>query len=124
MKEVVHRALRGDDLSLVALEPEGEVFAHIFFRDVAKEVPYLGIGLKDHYQNLGLGRPLMAYLISLARYLLQKKRIGLTVMKDNTRAIRLYLACGFHITREITFRTENDSFEMELCLDGPSQSKA
>jgi RimJ/RimL family protein N-acetyltransferase len=49
---------------------------------------------------------------------LGKRAIGLTVVKENERALRLYAKCGFRVVREVTFRAEHDSFEM--ILDFPS----
>ncbi|NIA15835.1 MAG: GNAT family N-acetyltransferase [Nitrospiraceae bacterium] len=117
MQAAVGRAASGVDLSLVAIDPAGDVFAHIFFADVAKERPHLGIGLRDEYQNLGLGAPLLAYLLALGRHVLSKKEVGLTVRKDNHRAFRLYRRLGFEIVREdVTFREKDDSYEMRLAF--------
>ena len=113
MREVVRRAVEKEDLSLVALN-ESRAFAHIFYQNIAQPVPHLGIGLSDAYQDFGLGSVLLSHLISLGRFVLGKKAIGLTVMKENRRAIHLYEKLGFHIVAEVTFRIDNDSYEMRL----------
>ncbi len=120
MEEVVRRAESGEDLSLVALAPTDGVIAHIFYRQVTEEVPHLGIGLLDAYQNRGLGATLLVHLIGLGRHVLRKKAIGLTVMKENRRALHLYEKHGFRVVRDVTFRTENDSHELWLTFEGES----
>jgi ribosomal protein S18 acetylase RimI-like enzyme len=54
----------------------------------------LGIGIRDDFQGMGLGSKLMDNLIKLAQREGLKK-IRLTVLADNYRAIRLYEKYGF-----------------------------
>jgi len=54
----------------------------------------LGIGIRDDFQGMGLGSKLMDNLIKLAQREGLKK-IRLTVLTDNHRAIRLYEKFGF-----------------------------
>jgi len=112
MREVVGRSLDGIDLHFVAEGPNDEFFAHFFFMDIARERPHLGIGIRDEYQELGLGSVFFAYLVSLGKHVLKKREIGLTVVKENVRAVRLYRKMGFQVTKDCTFRSENDSYEM------------
>jgi ribosomal protein S18 acetylase RimI-like enzyme len=114
MEQVVEAALEGRDLSLVALEPGDEVIAHLFFRDVSRRIPHLGIGVRDDYQGHGLGTALLAHLVALGRSALGKEAIGLTVMKENERAVRLYRQLGFEVVGECSFRSESDSHVMHL----------
>lgn len=117
MAQVVARAIEGEDLGLVAVGREDEVIAHAFVMDVAREVPHLGIGLRDEHHGQGLGTALLAHLLSLSRRELGNRRLGLTVVKRNTRAIRLYVKLGFEIVRDdVTFRSEHDSYEMQVSL--------
>jgi len=117
MRAVVKRALDGTDLSLVALDAAGEVFAHIFYTNVAHDVPHLGIGLRDEYHGRGLGTALLAYLIALGKHALNKRKVGLTLIKENARAFHLYSKFGFELVREnVSCRDENDSYEMHLTL--------
>jgi ribosomal protein S18 acetylase RimI-like enzyme len=60
----------------------------------------LGIGIKDDFQGMGIGSKLMNNLISLARKE-ELRRIRLTVMVDNYRAIKLYEKFGFKKTKFI-----------------------
>jgi len=60
----------------------------------------LGIGIRDDFQGMGIGSKLMDSLISLARKE-GLRRIRLTVMVDNYRAIKLYEKFGFKKTKFI-----------------------
>ncbi len=119
MHAVVQRTLDGVDLGMAAFDADGNVFAHFFFGDIAQEAPHLGIGLLDAYHGLGMGAVLLSHLLSLGRHALQKKAIGLTVVKSNQRAIGLYTKFGFRITGEASFRAENDSHVMQLDFPAP-----
>lgn len=118
MEGVVRRAVSGEDLSLAVLTLEDGIVAHLFYRDVGVDVPHLGIGLLDAYQDRGLGATLLVHLIGLGRHVLYKKTIGLTVMKENRRALHLYEKYGFRVVRDVTFRTEHDSLELWLAFEG------
>ncbi len=117
MRAVIDRTVQGVDLGMIAMEPSGTVFAHFFFGNIAEPIPHLGIGIRDDYQNRGLGPVFLAYLLSLAKHVLYKKEIGLTVVKENRRAVHLYQNHGFTVVRDVTFRTTGDSYEMQLILD-------
>lgn len=113
LRKVVERAIAGVDLSLAVQDPEGEILGHIFYQDVAKEVPHLGIGLRDAYQDKGLGGALLGYLVGLGQHVLGKSAVGLTVVKENQRAFHLYKKHGFRVVREdVSFRLTHDSYEM------------
>jgi RimJ/RimL family protein N-acetyltransferase len=60
----------------------------------------LGICVRDGYQGMGIGSKLMDNLIKLARKE-RLKKIHLTVLADNYRAIRLYEKFGFKKTKFI-----------------------
>lgn len=112
LENVVHRAVTGEDLSFAVVDGRGGIFAHIYVVDIARDVPHVGIGLRDDYQGLGLGRLFFGYLLSVARHKLGKKQIGLTVLKHNRRGITMYRTFGFEVVKEVTFREPNDSYEM------------
>lgn len=114
MTVVVDRTLAGEDLGLIALDPSGRVIAHLFYWHISRDVPHLGIGIRDEYQNLGLGATLFAYLVALGRHALKKQAVGLTLVKENARALHLYRKFGFRIVGDATFRQPNDSYEMRL----------
>jgi ribosomal protein S18 acetylase RimI-like enzyme len=80
----------------------------------------LGIGIRDDFQGKGIGSKLMDNLIKLARKE-GLKRIRLTVLADNYRAIRLYEKSGFKKIRYIkngdVYRGKKyDCIEMQLNL--------
>lgn len=52
--------------------------------------------MHDDYQNLGLGTTMTRHLIEIARAKGLKK-ISLTVVTENRRAIRVYEKCGFKV---------------------------
>lgn len=114
MREVVRRAAEGVDVSLAVLDGDGRIVGHIFYLDVSKDIPHLGIGLLDAYHDQGLGSALLVYLIGVGRHVLGKQTIGLTVLKDNRRAFHLYRKHGFQTVRDVTFRDKDDSYEMWL----------
>lgn len=114
MEDIVLRGQSGRDLHLVALDPQERIFGHIFYRNVSQEIPHLGIGLLDAYHDRGLGAVLFAHIVNMGRHVLHKQTIGLTVMKENRRALHLYRKHGFRIVRDATFRTPNDSYELWL----------
>jgi RimJ/RimL family protein N-acetyltransferase len=122
MEHVVRQSLEGREDGYVCLDREGEVIGHVFYGDLSREIPHLGIGLADERQNSGLGRVLMQFLIAVGRRKLGKKAIGLSVMKTNTRAIQVYENCGFRICGECTFRSPNDSYVMQLDFETPERN--
>lgn len=112
MNAVVERSERGLDSSFAAVH-DGGILAHFFLMGVGDEVPHVGLGIAEAYQGLGLGGVFLAYLLSVARFGLQKEAVGLTVMKENVRAVHLYSRHGFRVVREnVSFRGLHDSYEM------------
>jgi len=80
----------------------------------------LGIGIRDDFQGKGIGSKLMDNLIKLARKEGLKK-IRLTVLADNYKAIRLYEKFGFKKTKfmkngDIYHGKKYDCIEMQLNL--------
>jgi GNAT superfamily N-acetyltransferase len=79
----------------------------------------LGIVIRDEFQGMGIGSKLMDYLITLARREGLRK-IRLTVLADNYRAIKFYEKFGFKKTR---FIREGDIYRgkkydcLEIWLD-------
>jgi GNAT superfamily N-acetyltransferase len=114
MGHVIRQSLAGHEDGYLVLDERGGLAGHVFFGDTSKTVPHLGIGLADEYQNSGLGTVLLQFLIAVGRRKLRKRAIGLSVMKTNTRAVRVYEKCGFRVRGQCTFRSMNDSYLMEL----------
>ena len=59
-----------------------------------------GITVHDSYQNKGLGTALTWHMLAIAR---KKKlrKITLTVLTENKRAIRVYEKCGFKVEAKL-----------------------
>lgn len=64
-----------------------------------------GITVHDDFQNRGLGTALTEYILELAR---KKKlrKVSLTVVTENSRAIHVYEKCGFRVEA----RLEKENF--------------
>ncbi len=54
-----------------------------------------GISLHENFQNMGIGRLMLQYMIDWAKQNGQTKMIFLSVHANNTRAIHLYKKMGF-----------------------------
>lgn len=85
-------------------EIDGEVVGNLGFHCAMnprrKHSGYLGMGIKDSYQGMGVGSALMAAMIDLTDNWLDIRRIELTVFTDNERAIALYKKFGFDVEGE------------------------
>ena len=97
----IKRSTDGVDLIYVAVNSAERIVAYFFLWELDDEVPALGIGIADEYQNRGLGRRLMQILIDSAK-LLGKSGLELTTMPDNDRAFRLYKSCGFRYLGDVS----------------------
>lgn len=78
----------------------GELIGFAFIKLKNNTYGELGIFVRDDCQGKGIGSKLLDSLIKLARKEGLKK-IRLTVLADNYRAIRLYEKFGFRKTRYI-----------------------
>ncbi len=92
---------------LLVAEVDGEVVGSIGLfthRDNPRRshVGSVGMGVRDDWQNKGIGTALMAAVVELADRWLQVKRLELEVYTDNPPAIALYTKFGFE--REGTLR--------------------
>lgn len=100
LKSLVQSLPDRQDLLLfkAILEEDGkEIMAGtVFFWDWQKKIPWLGIGVLDDYQGMGIGDKLMQHAISTA-WRNGKGGILLTTHKNNLRAQALYKKHGFEI---------------------------
>lgn len=94
IRQYVERNRAGLDVSYLAVDADGLVAAYFFLWEADLDVPLLGIGVTDRWQNIGLGSRLMRVLIDLAKHL-GKSGIDLTTMQDNERAFHVYERSGF-----------------------------
>ncbi len=60
-----------------------------------QHVGYIGLGVADAYQGLGVGTQLMEALLDIADRWANYPRVDLAVFTDNTNAIALYKRLGF-----------------------------
>lgn len=80
------------------------------------DIPMLGIGVIDEYQNVGLGKRMLMLLIKHARQLnLDKIKLG--VFDDNPRAIHVYESVGFRIDPTIPPRKQGAHEEIYMILN-------
>lgn len=93
IKQVVRRSEEGLDRSYAAWAGN-QIIAYFFLWDMDTPTPLLGIGIRDDFQGLGLGRTLMEILVEDAREAL-KDGIELTTMPGNDAAFNLYKKMGF-----------------------------
>jgi ribosomal protein S18 acetylase RimI-like enzyme len=98
--DYVERSNADADVSYVLLSDDQEIVAYFFLWEADLEVPLLGIGIADRFQNLGLGTRLMEILIDTARRM-ERHGIDLTTMQDNDRAFHVYERCGFRYVGDV-----------------------
>lgn len=72
--------------------------------DAVRHKADFGITVHDDFQNKGLGTALTKYVIEIARKK-KLKKVSLTVITENKRAIHVYEKCGFKI--EAKLKREN-----------------
>jgi ribosomal protein S18 acetylase RimI-like enzyme len=74
------------------------ILARIIFDTGATDIRLIDIMVLPMVQRRGLARQLLRYLQQLAAS--QQLPLRLGVMKDNPKAIALYLSCGFQVCKE------------------------
>lgn len=100
-----------DHISVVAENGHGKIIGHAFINGIKTKKPVFGIGLREDYKGIGLGKKLMRYVLSKARAR-GLRRITLTVIKENTKARALYEKFGFKVAGQT-----KDSWKMEIDRD-------
>ncbi len=88
------------------------IIGHAFVTSLSAPHPVLGIGLLPEFQGIGIGTLLMERTLAEVDQR-TTANIILTVLKSNTKAIRIYEKFGFRVAAQHTFRTPRDSFVME-----------
>ena len=83
-----------------------------------KHVGELGIVIKEEYCNVGLGKIMMDELIDWCKSNGITSRIGLSVRKDNPRAIELYKKCGFEVEGTLKNETYIDGEFFDIIVMG------
>jgi ribosomal protein S18 acetylase RimI-like enzyme len=110
--DVVREAADPRGIYFLALADGDEPAGYGFLRSLDRPFPTLGIAIADAWQNQGLGKLLMGFLVGVAERL-GRQGVDLTVDEDNPRAIHVYEATGFRLVRTIR--------EMRLVFSGPDQ---
>ena len=103
---------KGVHLSFGLFDPRGIILGHVFIWNIDSELPVFGIGLAEIAQGQGWGRRMAQRVLEEADAR-GAKRVALTVVKTNVRALTLYESLGFRRTGDATFRSEKDSLSME-----------
>ena len=67
-----------------------QILAFVQFQGDKEELEIIGLGVKKQYQNNGLGKKILNYLINKGYH-----KIHLEVSKINTEALKLYYSLGF-----------------------------
>jgi ribosomal protein S18 acetylase RimI-like enzyme len=109
--EVIREAADPRGIYFLALADGDDPAGYGFLRGLHRSIASLGIAIADPWQNHGLGKLLMRFLVGVAEHM-QKDGIDLTVDEDNPRAIRVYEETGFQLVRRIR--------EMRLTIRGRS----
>ena len=86
-----------------------KVIGYSFLWNLNQDFPSLGIGIRDDYQGIGLGKVLINHLIETGKSL-KKKGLTLTVVKENKSALSLYSKLGFKIEKEFYEKKDNHWF--------------
>lgn len=102
----------GTHLSFGLFDPPGIIVGHVFIWNIDSKLPVFGIGLAERAQGRGWGRRMAQRVLEEADARGAKK-VALTVVKTNVRAVTLYERLGFRRTGDATFRSEDDSLSME-----------
>jgi ribosomal protein S18 acetylase RimI-like enzyme len=97
---VVAEAADPTAIYFLALTPDDEPVGYGFLQGLQRPYPVLGIAVADAWQNRGVGRLLMRFLVSVAGRL-DRAGVDLTVDEDNPRAIHVYEETGFKLRRKI-----------------------
>jgi RimJ/RimL family protein N-acetyltransferase len=104
--------LEDEDNADFAIEAEGKIIGHIGlhrWRNRRAGTASFGVGIYDpDYVGKGYGRDAINVLLDWAFRIQNYRRIGLTTLATNERAIRAYRACGFVEEGRLRQHTYND----------------
>lgn len=109
---VLARADSGQDTAYALVDAADAIAGHVFIADLAGASPTFGIGMAERAHGKGWGRRLAKAVLADADAAAVPV-VHLTVVKRNNRAHSLYRSLGFEVTGECTFRSANDSYEMQ-----------
>jgi ribosomal-protein-alanine N-acetyltransferase len=103
----------------VARDAQRGVVAFVIAWHVADEIHVLNVATQADLRRQGIGRALMAHVVTYARSA-GAKHVLLEVRRSNLPAIGLYRALGFFAmgVRTRYYQDDEDAIEMVLALDG------
>ncbi len=90
------------EISLVVRDSADNIWGHCFIIIHDAKTPTFGIGLHKQLRGKGFGKKIMQEVINIADNTYKLPTVGLTVLKENERAVKLYQSLGFEITEEFT----------------------
>lgn len=99
----ITRAKKKEDASFIVTDNQNNPIALLYLWGISKKfisnnksmnIPTLGICVADKYQNKGIGKAGVKFLQKVG-VSLKADAIELTTVKNNDKAINLYLSCGF-----------------------------
>jgi RimJ/RimL family protein N-acetyltransferase len=98
--EVVASAAGTNGVYFIVLADNDEPVGYGYLHDLQSAMPELGIAIADRWQNRGIGKQLVRFLVAVAGRM-GREGVRLTVDDDNTRAIRVYEQAGFELIRKV-----------------------
>lgn len=112
-------AENSDTYRLVAVEENQQrdrIVGYAWIQGLKRsDIPMVGIGIIDEYQNVGLGTEMLKLLTERAKQLnLESLRLG--VYDDNPRAIHVYESVGYFLDLTIPPRKEAEHTEIYMTL--------
>ena len=85
---------------------------HCFVLNLSLRHPVFGLGIHQDYQGSGYGRRMTEQVLAKTDGM-GIRRVTLTVIRENQRALALYKSVGFVVKCLHTFRITDDSYLME-----------
>lgn len=102
----IEGCIKKDNAIYIVAEVDNEIIGYLSFeggwRKRSRHVGEFGIAIRKAFWGLGIGSLLIQYLIDWAKQSKTITKINLTVVCDNTSAVKLYEKLGFKHEGRIT----------------------
>ena len=98
--EVIGTASDPNGIYFIALAGAGEPVGYGYLHDLRSGLPELGIAITDRWQNRGVGKEFVQFLVGVAEHL-GMDGVSLSVDDDNVPAICTYERAGFELIRKL-----------------------
>ncbi len=121
----IKRINEDKEISLVIKDGAGNIWGHSFIAWWTEEPqpPTFGIGLHKALRGKGLGKKIMQEIFNQADNVYKFPIVKLTVLKENTPAVKLYQSFGFELTEEFT--TNDDEYVyLKMIRKRPAQPES